>query len=395
MEHGLSGPVALEDVVALLGRSVALAHSLLVDVGNRVLGPQRGAEVLEGPEGRTREVGHAKLFLQMPVEEAYGIAFRPVAVAVSGLDVEARLGMSACVAVGTPFCMQEMGIFGDGAFFHFAVVGELPAVPSCPDGGRIDVDDVGTEVAASDDGLASRVEAVGKVVERRHAILHVGGGTGHSAQLVQGHHGEPELVVPLEHQHHAVALFDAQRLEVVRGAAGLAADVLESEALFVQADESIRQGKAPLLNKIKKSVYKGKVIGPESDDFTSMQNLFNYQAEVIKKLADTQPCVIVGRCANYVLRDFDNVVSVFVHAPQDFLMEQAALKQPMRGKELEKFIEKTDKYRADYYKYYTGERWEDAYNYDLCLNSGRLGFEKCVEAIKEYMKVRFGNDVFD
>ena len=168
-----------------------------------------------------------------------------------------------------------------------------------------------------------------------------------------------------------------------------------SEALFVQADESIRQGKAPLLNKIKKSVYKGKVIGPESDDFTSMQNLFNYQAEVIKKLADTQPCVIVGRCANYVLRDFDNVVSVFVHAPQDFLMEQAVLKQPMRGKELEKFIEKTDKYRADYYKYYTGERWEDAYNYDLCLNSGRLGFEKCVEAIKEYMKVRFGNDVFD
>ena len=169
-----------------------------------------------------------------------------------------------------------------------------------------------------------------------------------------------------------------------------------SETLFVQADESIRQGKAaPLLSKIKKSVYKGKVIGPESDDFTSMQNLFNYQAQVIKKLADTQPCVIVGRCANYVLRDFDNVVSVFVHAPQDFLMEQAALKQPMRGKELEKFIEKTDNYRADYYKYYTGERWEDAYNYDLCLNSGKLGFEKCVEAIKEYMKVRFGNDVFD
>lgn len=167
-----------------------------------------------------------------------------------------------------------------------------------------------------------------------------------------------------------------------------------SEALFVQADESIRQGKAPILNKIKKNVYKGTIIAPGNNDFTSMQNLFNYQADVIKKLANIQPCVIVGRCANYVLRDFDNVVSVFVHAPQDFLMEQAALKQPMRGKELEKFIEKTDKYRADYYKYYTGERWEDAYNYDLCLNSGRLGFEKCVEAIKEYMKVRFGEDVF-
>lgn len=168
-----------------------------------------------------------------------------------------------------------------------------------------------------------------------------------------------------------------------------------SEALFVTADESIRQGKAPLLRRMKKSVYKGGVLSPEDNDFTSMQNLFNYQAEVIKKLADTKPCVIIGRCANYVLRDYDNVVSVFVHAPQDFLMEQAALKQPMRGKELEKFIKTTDKYRADYYKYYTGERWEDAYNYDLCLNSGRLGFEKCVEAIKEYMKVRFGEDVFE
>ena len=167
-----------------------------------------------------------------------------------------------------------------------------------------------------------------------------------------------------------------------------------SESLFVQADESIRQGKAPLLHKIKKNVYKGKVIEPGNSDFTSMQNLFNYQAEVIKKLADSQPCVIVGRCANYVLKDYENVVSVFVHAPMDFLMEQAALKQPMRGKELERYIKNTDKYRADYYKYYTGERWEDAYNYDLCLNSGKLGFEKCVEEIKAYMKVRFGEDVF-
>lgn len=168
-----------------------------------------------------------------------------------------------------------------------------------------------------------------------------------------------------------------------------------SEALFVEADESIRQGRAPLLRRMKKNVYKGELISPGDNDFTSMQNLFNYQADVIKKLAETKPCVIVGRCANYVLRDYDNVVSVFVHAPSDFLMEQAALKQPMRGKELEKFIKNTDKYRADYYKYYTGERWEDAYNYDLCLNSGRLGFEKCVETIKEYMKVRFGEDVFE
>ncbi|WP_026506902.1 cytidylate kinase-like family protein [Butyrivibrio sp. MC2013] len=167
-----------------------------------------------------------------------------------------------------------------------------------------------------------------------------------------------------------------------------------SEQLFVQADENVKATN-PLVRKVKKSIYKGQLLKPESEDFTSDKNLFNYQAEIVKKLAETEPCVIVGRCADYVLRDYDNVASVFVHAPHDFLMEQAAKKQPMRGRELEKYIEKVDKYRADYYEYYTGEKWEDARNYDLCLNSGRLGFEKCVEAIKAYLKVRFGEDVFD
>ena len=66
-------------------------------------------------------------------------------------------------------------------------------------------------------------------------------------------------------------------------------------------------------------------------------------------------------------------------------MERNSMTRP----EMERFIEKTDKYRGDFYRYYTGHQWEDARNYDLCLNSGKLGFEKCVEAIKGYMKVRF------
>ena len=67
----------------------------------------------------------------------------------------------------------------------------------------------------------------------------------------------------------------------------------------------------------------------------------------------------------------------------------------MDEREMEKFIIKTDKYRGDFYHYYTGRTWNDARNYDLCLDSSKLGFEKCVEAIKEYAKVRFGADVFD
>lgn len=70
-------------------------------------------------------------------------------------------------------------------------------------------------------------------------------------------------------------------------------------------------------------------------------------------------------------------------------MEQAAKKHSMPSKELEKFILKTDKHRAEYYEYYTGREWTDARNYDLCLNSSKLGFDRCVDEIISYINVRF------
>lgn len=160
-----------------------------------------------------------------------------------------------------------------------------------------------------------------------------------------------------------------------------------SEALFANADEKI---KATSLFRIAKSAYNGELIPPESEDFTSTDNLFNYQAKIIRRLAQEEACVIIGRCADYVLKDYDNVISVFVHAPHDYCMKQAAQKHSMSERELEKFINKTDKHRADYYKYHTGREWTDARNYDLCLNSARLGYDRCVEEIIAYARVRFG-----
>ena len=159
-----------------------------------------------------------------------------------------------------------------------------------------------------------------------------------------------------------------------------------NEALFVNADEKVKATK--LLN-IAKSAYGGELISPESDDFTSSDNLFNYQAKIIRELAAKESCVIMGRCADYILKDYDNVLSVFVHAPKDFCMEQAAKKHSMTEKELERFITKTDRHRAGYYKYHTGREWTDARNYDLCLDSSKLGFDRCVEEIIAYMDVRF------
>lgn len=159
-----------------------------------------------------------------------------------------------------------------------------------------------------------------------------------------------------------------------------------NEELFEKADEKLKNTR---LFKIARNIYNGELIPPESDEFTSNDNLFNYQAKIIKKLAEEESCVIIGRCADYILRDYDNVLSVFIHAPEDFCITEAMKKLSLPLKEIDKFINRTDRRKAEYYKYYTGREWTDARNYDLCLNSSKLGFERCMEEIKAYLRVRF------
>lgn len=155
-------------------------------------------------------------------------------------------------------------------------------------------------------------------------------------------------------------------------------------ALFANADEKSKN----LFKRFKKKNYGGEVLSPSDKNFNSEENLFNYQAKIIRDLADKESCIIIGRAADYILKDRDDVISVFVHAPQWFLLEQAAKKVSKNGKDLEKHIANIDKERAEYYKSHTGREWTDARNYDLCLDSSKLGFDKCVEEIKAYMNVK-------
>ena len=127
-----------------------------------------------------------------------------------------------------------------------------------------------------------------------------------------------------------------------------------------------------------------------SDEYEPPKDkIFEAEAEVIRSAAKKGNCVIVGRCADYVLKDNPNVVSVFVHADEKFCLDRAMERNSMTEKEMKKYIEKTDKFRGDFYRYHTGHEWADARIYDLCLNSGKLGFQKCVEEIKAYIKIRF------
>ncbi len=176
-----------------------------------------------------------------------------------------------------------------------------------------------------------------------------------------------------------ISFYDRELLRLASDDSGI------NEELFAKADESV---KSSLLYKIARKTYKGELIPPDSDDFISNDNLFNYQAKIIKEIASTEPCVIVGRCADYVLKDYKNVIRVFVHAPLDSCVDRLEEMYGENRKDLEKKILSIDKKRAVYYKYYTGNEWNDAMNYDLCINTSTLSFEQGVEMIKAFMKIR-------
>ena len=127
---------------------------------------------------------------------------------------------------------------------------------------------------------------------------------------------------------------------------------------------------------------------PESDEFVSDDNLFNYQAKIIRMLAERESCVIVGRCADFVLRDYDYVTRVFIFASMENCIQNVVDMYGKTPKEAARIIEKTDRVRSAYYKYYTGHAWDNARNYDLCLDSGGLGYQKCVDIIKDYIAIR-------
>ena len=109
---------------------------------------------------------------------------------------------------------------------------------------------------------------------------------------------------------------------------------------------------------------------------------------MIRRLAETGPCIIMGRCADYVLGQRSDVARVFVHADADFCLEQAMLVNSMSREDVRKKIVQVDEYRAKFYQRHTGKDWYDARNYDLTLNSAVLGFEGVRDAIVQYLEVR-------
>lgn len=160
------------------------------------------------------------------------------------------------------------------------------------------------------------------------------------------------------------------------------------EHYFEQANEKLSGLKiAQQLSLIPKTV----TPKPNEDKFAADDMLFDYQAQIIRRLANTETCVIVGKCADHVLRNYDNVVSVYIEAPRAFCVKRITERMGIQEEDAHKLIEKTDKYRADYYRYYTGGNyWTNPVNYDLTLNSERVGVNNCVKVILDYINLKFG-----
>lgn len=117
--------------------------------------------------------------------------------------------------------------------------------------------------------------------------------------------------------------------------------------------------------------------------------LYRAQTEVIRTLADRGPCVIVGRSADYALRDRSDLVNIFVHAPIEArvkrIMERGDASTPEQARQL---AEKTNKLRASYYNFYTDKRWGHASSYDITIDSSKVSIDDAVEIVKHYIELR-------
>ncbi len=114
--------------------------------------------------------------------------------------------------------------------------------------------------------------------------------------------------------------------------------------------------------------------------------LYIAQSDVIKDLAKREACVIIGRCADYVLKDCDNVLNLFIYADLEKRTARVAQRRQITEAKAKDIIIKTDKQRANYYNYYTSRKWGRIENYDLCIDSGKLGVDKAAQLIANYIK---------
>ena len=203
----------------------------------------------------------------------------------------------------------------------------------------------------------------------KHIIINIG------RQLGSGGHDIGRMLA-LDFQ---AKYYDRELLNLAAKESGL------SEKIFEQNDEKKGFFRG-LLNLGSPHVSSGRVY----NSGVSQESLFQFQSEAIKKAANEGSCVFVGRCADYVLRNLPNTVSVFVTASMDYRVQQIMNKRHLDEDAARKFIEQGESERATYYNYYTGKKWGAAESYDLCIDSSVLGLVETEKMIAQFIRMKFG-----
>ena len=203
-------------------------------------------------------------------------------------------------------------------------------------------------------------------MENKHIIINVG------RQLGSGGHDIARMLA----MDFNATYYDKELLNLAAKESGF------SEKFFEENDEKkgFLKGLFNLGTPHVSSVY---------DTSFSQEDLFKFQSDAIRKAAQKGSCVFVGRCADYVLRDFNNVVNIFITASLEYRVEQILAKQKVTPSEAKKIVLQAEGKRADYYNYYTGKKWGHAESYDLCVDSSILGMVETEKMIAEFIRKKF------
>ena len=176
-----------------------------------------------------------------------------------------------------------------------------------------------------------------------------------------------------------IKLYDKEMLQRA------AQDIGICEELFESHDEKPSNS---FLYSLVMDTYSMGYSGSTYNDMPINHKIFLAQFDAIKKIANEAPASLVGRCADYALEGYPNLLSVFIHADLNARIKRIAKKYDLTDAKAKDLIIKTNKKRASYYNYYTDKRWGDADSYDVCLDSSVLGLEGTAEAIIKLIEVK-------
>lgn len=153
-----------------------------------------------------------------------------------------------------------------------------------------------------------------------------------------------------------------------------------SEEVFANADE---KATSSLLYSMVMGSYSFGARVPGINEMPINDKLFIIQSDIIKKAAAEGPCVIIGRCADYILREHENCLNVFVHASKEERVRRSVAKKDCEERKASDFVTKKDKQRANYYNFYSNKRWDDLQNYDITIDTSRFTVDEAVELLMD------------